>query len=59
MTNVADGSISEPWQMDATEVAHLIQSGKLSSREATESCLARLDKVNPSVNAVTLVLSNH
>jgi amidase len=55
MTHV-DSSVSEPWQMDATEVAHLIRSGKLSSREATLSCLARLEKVNPAVNAVTLVL---
>src|SRR5688572_11131884 len=55
MTHV-DSSASEPWQMDATEVAHLIRSGKLSSREATLSCLARLERVNPAVNAVTLVL---
>ncbi|MGL9623218.1 amidase [Bradyrhizobium sp. U531] len=42
--------------MDATELSYLIRCGKISSREATLSCLSRLDEVNPRVNAVTLVL---
>lgn len=47
---------TRPWQMDATELSHLIRCGKLSSREATLSCLSRLDEVNPNINAVTLTL---
>ncbi|HUN51869.1 MAG TPA: amidase [Candidatus Sulfotelmatobacter sp.] len=47
---------SEPWQMDATDLALGIRTGRLSSREATQSCLARLRQVNPAINAVTRVL---
>lgn len=47
---------SEIWQLDATATAHGIRTGLFSSREATESCLARLDAVNPRLNAVVDVL---
>jgi amidase len=47
---------NEPWQMDATALAQQIRTGRLSSRAAVESCLARLRQVNPAINAVTLVL---
>lgn len=40
------------WQLDATELATLIRSGKVSAREATQSHLHRLDAVNPKLNAV-------
>jgi hypothetical protein len=43
------------WQLDASELARLIRFGRISSREATESCLARLDAVNPEINAVVRV----
>lgn len=46
----------ELWAWDAVELAAAIRTRKLSSREATEAVLARLDTVNPSLNAVTLVL---
>ncbi|MFC7739615.1 amidase family protein, partial [Roseomonas sp. GCM10028921] len=42
----------EPWQLDATELARLIRLGRMSSREAVASCLARMDAVNPRLNAV-------
>lgn len=42
--------------MEAVELAALIRTGKLSSREATQSCLNRLERVNPKINAVTLAL---
>jgi amidase len=42
----------ELWQLDATDLAHLIRTGRASAREAVQSCLARLDAVNPAVNAV-------
>ncbi|WP_341895345.1 amidase [Ferrovibrio terrae] len=47
---------SEIWQLDAAATAHGIRTGQFSSREATESCLARLDAVNPRLNAVVDVL---
>ena len=36
----------------ASEATELVQSGKVSSRELTEAVLARIDAVNPSLNAV-------
>jgi amidase len=42
----------ELWQLDATELARLIRVGQASSREAVTSCLARMDAVNPRLNAV-------
>ena len=42
----------ELWQLDATELARLIRSGRASAREAVQSCLARMDAVNPAINAV-------
>jgi amidase len=46
----------ELWRLDATEMARLIRLGRASSREATQSCLARLQAVNPAINAVVRVL---
>ena len=46
----------ELWQSDATELARLIRTGQASAREAVDSVLARLHKVNPAVNAVVRVL---
>ena len=40
------------WQLDATDLAHLIRTGRASSREAVQSCLDRMDAVNPAINAV-------
>src|SRR2546421_703039 len=45
------------WRWDATAVAAAIRTGKISSREATQSVLARLEAVNPKLNAVTVVLA--
>ena len=42
----------ELWQYDATDLARMIQLGQVSAREATESCLARVDAVNPKLNAI-------
>ncbi len=36
----------------ASELAELIRSGEVSSREVVEAHLARIDEVNPAVNAV-------
>ena len=40
------------WQHDATDLAFLIRTGRASAREATASCLARMDAVNGKLNAV-------
>lgn len=40
------------WTLDATETANLIRKKKLSAREAVDAHLARLDAVNPKLNAV-------
>src|SRR2546425_885765 len=45
------------WRWDATAVAAAIRTGTISSREATESVLSRLQAVNPKLNAVTVVLA--
>ncbi len=42
----------ELWQLDATDLARLIRTGRASAREATQSVLARMDAVNPKLNAV-------
>ena len=44
------------WRLDATELARLIRLGRVSSREAAQSCLSRLHAVNPAINAVVRVL---
>jgi amidase len=48
----------ELWQLDATELARLIRTGRASAREAVDSCLARLHAVNPAINAVVRVLED-
>ena len=40
------------WRLPAQELAGLIRSKKVSAREAATSALARLDAVNPAINAV-------
>jgi amidase len=45
-------TLSDMHFQSATEVAGLQKSGRLSARELTESVFARLDAVNPALNAV-------
>ncbi len=40
------------WQLDATDLAHLIRTGQVSATEATRAVLARIDAVNPRLNAI-------
>jgi amidase len=40
------------WRLPGVELASLIRSKRVSAREAASSALARLDAVNPQVNAV-------
>jgi amidase len=46
------------WQRDGAELAQLIRLGAISSREAVEASLARLEAVNPKLNAVVLTLAD-
>jgi amidase len=50
-------AISELWRLSALELAQIIRSGEASSREVVESHLRRIEAVNPSVNALTVVLA--
>src|SRR5260221_2435767 len=40
------------WRLSATDIAALIRSKKVSAKEADSAALARLDAVNPRINAV-------
>ena len=63
MKNASSGTTNaplpsnEPWAWSAVDLAKAIRTRKLSSREAMESCLTRIDAINPQINAFTEV--NH
>ena len=40
------------WRLPAADLASLIKTKKVSAKEAATSALARLDAVNPKINAV-------
>src|SRR5260370_12013888 len=40
------------WRLSAADIAALIRSKKVSAKETASAALARLDAVNPSINAV-------
>jgi len=44
---------SEPWRWDAVTTAGRVRAGVVSATEVVRSHLARLDAVNPALNAVT------
>jgi amidase len=46
---------SDLWRWTAVELAHGIRTRSISSREAVTSCLNRIEKVNPQVNALVEV----
>ena len=46
------------WRWSATDLANAIAVGQISSREAAQSSLDRIAKVNPALNAVVEVLSD-
>ena len=48
---------TELWRMSATELAQAISSKQASSQEVIEAHLRRIEAVNLSVNAVTVVLA--
>lgn len=44
--------MNDLWRLSATDLSALIRDRKVSAREATVAGLARLDAVNPAINAV-------
>jgi amidase len=50
--------MSEIWQLSATELAQRIARRQLSSIEVVNAHLARIDAVNPALNAVVRVLAD-
>ena len=48
--------MSELWRRTAGELAGMIRSGEVSSREVVQAHLDRIEEVNPIVNAVTVPL---
>jgi amidase len=44
--------MSEAIYWSATRIAREIRAGKLSARDIAEACLARIEQVNPKINAV-------
>jgi amidase len=50
--------MSEIWQLSATELARRIARRQLSSAEVVDAHLARIDAVNPALNAVVHVLTD-
>jgi amidase len=49
---------TELWRMSATELAEAIRSRQASSQEVIEAHLRRIEAVNPSINAVVIVLGD-
>jgi amidase len=48
----------ELWRWTAVDIAHGVRTRRISSREAVESCLARIDEVNPHLNALIEVTAD-
>jgi amidase len=46
------------WQWSAAEIAAATQEGRVSARDVTEAALARLDEINPELNAVVETLAD-
>jgi amidase len=50
--------MSEIWQLSAAEMARSIAHRELSSVEVLDAHLARIDAVNPALNAIVRVLAD-
>jgi amidase len=42
----------EIWERSGTEISELVRKGEITAREVCEASLARMDRVNPAINAV-------
>jgi amidase len=50
---------TELWRLSAGELADAIRSGQVSSRDIVEAHLRRIEAVNPSINAIPVVLAEN
>ncbi|SDI08931.1 amidase [Alteribacillus persepolensis] len=53
--NIKKEDKTELWQWSASELVRAIKARKISSREVVESSLARIEQVNPKLNALVEV----
>lgn len=51
----ASTTMDQPWRWTATEMARAVATGLVSSREVVQSCLGRIEEVNPQLNALVEV----
>jgi amidase len=51
-TDQTEFAMDDLWRLSAAEIAALITSKKISAKQAASAALARLDAVNPAINAV-------
>lgn len=49
----------EPWRWRATEISAAVRAGHVSSVEVVESVYARIERVNPSLNAIVHMDRDH
>lgn len=57
--NIRKAPVStELWRMSATELGSLVAAKKVSVREVVEAHVRRIEAVNPSVNAITMLLED-
>jgi amidase len=52
MNDHTEQTMEDLWRLSAADLASLIKSKKVSAKDAASAALARLDAVNPSINAV-------
>jgi amidase len=52
MGRQTEQAMQDLWRLSAADLASLIKSRKISAKEAAAAALARLDAVNPAINAV-------
>src|SRR5207244_10350477 len=51
-------AVNDLWRKGAVELAHAIRAREISSREAVESCVARVAAVNPRINAIVDLMAD-
>ena len=51
-------AVKDLWRWGAVELARAIRAREISSREAVESCLARIQSVNPRINAIVDLMAD-
>jgi amidase len=55
ITDGARAGADELWRWSATQVARGVATGQVSAREVVQSCLGRIEAVNPTLNALVEV----